>query len=200
MFPDVRSDEVRLKQVLLNILGNAVKFTERGSIKISILQTKHAGTPSISYGFQVTDSGIGISKEAKNNLFLPFSQADASMTRRFGGTGLGLVLSRKIAQALGGDLVLVDSQLGQGSTFLATFAVDLAEPRDDAATNVVNPAGASSIVKSSDLSLSNKRILVVEDSSDNRALLRLYLKPERASVSFVENGLDAVEIITTGAI
>ena len=106
------SDPVRIRQILTNIVGNALKFTDRGHVELSVAYEN----PILK--FTVKDTGVGISKLQENHLFQPFSQADTSTTRRFGGTGLGLVLSRRISEALGGHLNLVRSSENTGSTFV----------------------------------------------------------------------------------
>ena len=118
----LKSDPTRLRQVLINLLGNALKFTERGQVKlvVSTAAELSEGAP-VTVHFDVEDSGIGISKEQASKLFSAFSQADASTSRRFGGTGLGLMLSRKLAEAMGGSLKLLRSEPGQGSTFRFTL-------------------------------------------------------------------------------
>lgn len=114
--PTVMGDEGRLRQVLVNLIGNALKFTPAGGVEVAVIYTEAGAT------FRVTDTGIGISPDAQTRLFSPFMQADTSMTRRFGGTGLGLAISSHLVALMGGQLT-VTSQEGQGSTF--AFAVAL---------------------------------------------------------------------------
>lgn len=121
----VISDPTRLRQILINVIGNAVKFTERGFVQI--VSSFQPDGKSGKLSFRVEDTGVGISNEQAARLFQPFVQADNSMTRRFGGTGLGLSLSRKLAQAMGGDVILADSKMGSGSTFLCSIQVNLAD-------------------------------------------------------------------------
>ncbi len=122
----VITDPMRLRQIMVNIVGNAVKFTDRGGIKVwtRVLKKDSIGSKAM-LEIQVQDTGIGISKEQSKRLFQPFVQGDNSTTRRYGGTGLGLSLSQKLAQVLGGDLILSDSQIGKGSTFICTIAIEL---------------------------------------------------------------------------
>jgi PAS domain S-box-containing protein len=117
----IETDPARLRQILLNIVGNAVKFTDEGKVSVRTVRQEPA-TPGVRplLAFLVRDTGRGMSPEELARLFRPFSQADASTTRRYGGTGLGLVLSRQLARALGGDVVLVESAPGKGSTFAVT--------------------------------------------------------------------------------
>ena len=116
----IHTDGNRLRQVIVNLVGNAVKFTENGSIRIgvSFLPQWRSGQPAVSV--EVTDTGIGIRQEALACLFEPFTQAESSTTRKYGGTGLGLAISRQIVTALGGELT-VESAPGEGSTFTVTI-------------------------------------------------------------------------------
>ena len=117
------SDPIRFKQILLNIIGNAVKFTVKGEVKVLVKSTPANSKLHIV----VSDTGIGIASEQVNKLFQPFSQADIAIAHQYGGTGLGLVISRKLARALGGDVVLVESKQGVGSTFEITVGLESAK-------------------------------------------------------------------------
>ena len=140
----VRGDPSRLRQMLLNLLGNAVKFTERGSVRLSV--ALEGGTPEAPMlRVTVTDTGIGIKREALTRLFAPFSQADGSMTRRYGGTGLGLAITRQLAELMGGR-VGVDSIEGRGSAFWFTAQFAAAEPREAAGPLSLPLAGLSVLV------------------------------------------------------
>ncbi len=114
--PPILSDPTRLRQIMINLVGNAVKFTETGGIRLLLSQTPGRGAAPPHLAIDVIDSGIGMAPEVLSRLFSPFAQADASMSRRFGGTGLGLAISRRLARLLGGDIT-VTSTLGKGSTF-----------------------------------------------------------------------------------
>ena len=116
----ILTDDNRLRQAVLNLVGNAVKFTEQGSVRIvaTFLSQGLNGQPAVR--IEIIDTGIGIREEVIPNLFQPFSQADSTISQKFGGTGLGLAISRQIAQMLGGDLA-VSSVFGQGSTFTLTI-------------------------------------------------------------------------------
>ncbi len=111
----LKSDAHRVRQILINLIGNAIKFTEKGSVTVHCHIEDIAG--SSNFVIDVTDTGIGLTEQERFKLFKPFEQANASLSRRFGGTGLGLDLSRKLAQALGGDLSLLSSEKGIGSIF-----------------------------------------------------------------------------------
>ena len=137
----IRTDPTRLRQILVNLLVNAVKFTERGEVRLTICCPRvSAGAPRLQ--FIISDTGIGISPEQIGELFQPFTQGDPSSTRRFGGTGLGLAISRRLARALGGDIEVV-SELGRGSRFTLTIASGpLPDPRTSAAAQAGSTADA----------------------------------------------------------
>lgn len=175
---EISSDETRLKQVLTNLLSNALKFTSAGAVTLS---ARSAATPDgrISLSFAVADSGIGISDAQRERLFKPFSQGDSSITRKYGGSGLGLALSRAIAETLGGSLELSRSSSG-GAEFTFTVPVKTASL----------PVAAAPVDVAS---LKGRRVLLVDDSPDNRALLSLMLKKAEASVDVAVDGDDGVQ-------
>ncbi len=195
----IHTDGNRIRQVLINLLGNAVKFTENGRIRIevSFLPQWRAGRPAVCV--EVVDTGIGIGREALPRLFQPFTQAESSTTRKFGGTGLGLAISRQIVAALGGELT-VRSAPGQGSTFTVALptgdiaGVSLLESpgeiicENDAGARWTPGAGL----------LRGVKILLAEDSLDNQDLLRTILGSVGAEVEVVENGRLAVARARTG--
>ena len=160
--PDaVIGDPIRLRQVMLNLLGNAVKFTERGEVSLQIrCLSKEA--EQITLKCEVQDTGIGISKEIQHRLFTAFSQADSSMTRRFGGTGLGLAIVRQLVQLMGGE-VGIESRPGHGSTFWFTMQLRY-KPRHQSGETV------------SSQSLAGTKILIVDDNATNRFILESQLK------------------------
>lgn len=176
-----RSDFVRLKQILLNVVGNAIKFTENGRIKVSI-ESGQAGENRSRLIFRMSDTGIGLEAAQIEKLFKPFSQADASTKRLYGGSGLGLVISRQFARAMGGDLILEKSAPGEGSTFLLTILAKNVETKT-AAIDAPSPTGAPE-----SLDLRGKRILMVDDILDNRILLQHYLKATGATLVPLESG------------
>lgn len=189
----IRTDPTRLRQILWNLVGNAVKFTEAGEIRVVVrLQNGGPGLLSVD----VIDTGVGIADEHQHELFKPFSQADASMSRRFGGTGLGLALSRRLARLLGGDVELIESSPGKGSTFRLTLRVETVEANsNDAIAQVVG----SETKDGEDLesgALSGRRILLAEDGPDTSRLLTLLMRRAGAEVVTVENGLDALRLGT----
>ncbi|EAQ81926.1 CHASE domain-containing protein [Blastopirellula marina] len=178
----IHSDSTRLKQALFNLVGNAIKFTQNGVVKV-IAECDFAHEQMI---FQVIDSGIGMSPEQLEQIFQPFRQADASTTRKFGGTGLGLTITKQIAELLGGD-VRVESQSGVGSSFTLRVATGdltktpLRSSRDNAAAESQSVAAASTV----DI---EGRILFVEDGPDNRKLISFILRKAGADVTIAENG------------
>lgn len=179
---ELRTDSTRLNQILVNLLSNALKFTERGAIRLSLAAEKRGANDWLLV--EIEDSGLGISEENKAQLFKTFSQGDSSITRRFGGSGLGLALSRQLARALGGDLTLTKSQLGVGTT----FALSIPVRRDDGATHTID--GRPAKVRDS---LDNVRVLLVEDSVDNQILISTFLNKARAVVETANNGEEGVE-------
>ncbi len=170
-------DPVRLKQVLTNLLSNAVKFTEHGEIEIKVLYNEI--TPTLGeYSFSVRDTGIGISEEQKKKLFQSFSQGDSSTTRKYGGTGLGLVISNLLVEKMGSKIEL-ESTLGEGSTF--SFTVQFPIQKDPS--------------KEVENQIEVKRVLVVDDNAQNRLILKDTL--EFWGIEFVgcDNGLDCLKIL-----
>ncbi|MCF7837091.1 MAG: response regulator [Candidatus Marinimicrobia bacterium] len=175
-------DPLRLRQILINLLNNAVKFTERGSVRLAVRGKRVASGCQVE--FTVQDTGIGIPPEKVDRLFRPFSQVDASTSRRFGGTGLGLVISQRLATLMDGQIT-VESQPGAGTTF--RLEVQLANPEAIAAAPVPSAAKRQA---ARDL-----RILVAEDNPVNRQVVGLLLERLGHGCSFVENGQQAVEAV-----
>jgi PAS domain S-box-containing protein len=188
----VLSDPTRIRQILTNILGNAIKFTERGRIGLAIEYADHR------IKFTVEDTGLGISEAQRANLFQPFTQADVSTTRKYGGTGLGLVLTRRLCEALGGEFGLVRSEIGVGSVFVATLHVDIPEPSEMIPAAAVHFAAATERRARIDQELAGQKILVVEDSPDNQILFRLILEEAGAEVTIAGDGLAGVEAAFAG--
>ena len=152
----VRGDPTRVRQVLTNLIGNAIKFTDEGEVVVRAVATP-ADDNAVRVEFAVRDTGIGISREQLASIFQEFTQADASMTRRFGGTGLGLAIARKLVTLMGGELS-VESEVGKGSTFAFALAFPVEAPSARAATTGV--------------SLGSRRVLIVDDNETNRRILR----------------------------
>ena len=196
----VASDPLRLRQIVMNLIGNAIKFTSSGTITVGLRMTQSGGAnPSHAIEIAVRDSGIGIAPDALAQLFEPFSQADDSMTRRFGGTGLGLTISRRLARMLGGDIT-VASRPGEGSTFLVRLAISADESRDPIHTRPIQtskPAARSEIEAAHEESpLRGRRILLAEDGPDNQRLIAFHLRRAGAEVDIVSDGQNAVRSAT----
>jgi PAS domain S-box-containing protein len=189
--PDVViTDSTRVRQILINIVGNAIKFTDKGSVKVSTRFITNMDGRSFLQ-FQVTDTGLGIGPESAEKIFRPFSQADTSTTRIYGGTGLGLPLARKLARALGGDVRLTSSEPGKGSSFTIEIEVEVPIRSEwisqvDADESEPPSAAASTSV------LNGKRILLVEDAEDNQFLITQFLSRTGAIVDIANNGREGV--------
>ena len=186
----VLTDPLRLRQVLVNLVGNAIKFTDQGEVCIAVRLTTDHGRLGLC--FDVTDTGIGMNEEQIGKLFKPFSQVDTSSTRKYGGTGLGLCISKRLAEALGGKIE-VRSEPGKGSTFSVTIDPGRRTGRDDTAC----PRGPAQSAAISDCGsrrqdCSARPILLAEDSLDNQQLIALLLTDAGARVTAVENGQLAV--------
>jgi CheY-like chemotaxis protein/nitrogen-specific signal transduction histidine kinase len=176
--PDVptiaRGDPGRLRQILLNLAGNALKFTHEGGVTVRV--SASPGTPGrVLLRVEVVDTGIGISPEAQARLFVPFSQADTSTTRRYGGTGLGLVVCKRLTEAMGGEIG-VESAPGRGSTFWFTLAI-----------------GVGKAAASSHAALRSRRVLVIDDQAVARAALREQLQAWGVVVDEAATGPSALE-------
>jgi len=174
-------DEHRFRQVLMNLLNNAIKFTGAGFVKI---KANHE-SDSNSLVFDVVDSGIGMSESEQARIFQPFTQANPSLSRRFGGSGLGLHLSKSIAEAMGGELGLHQSGPNQGSTFRFVLPNVLVQSQTAATQEDIDTIRFEDDKK--------MRVLLVEDSSDNRMLVKHFLKSENVELSFASNGRDGAE-------
>ena len=175
-------DSLRLSQVLTNLLGNAIKFSEPGGvIKLGIRSTEPRGNGRVSLQFSVHDTGIGLSKEQITRLFQPFSQADSSTTRRYGGTGLGLVISRRLVEAMGGELI-VESEPGAGSTF--SFVLSL-------------PIGPEARRSTDCPDISGARILIVDDQKEARVVMRELLQFCGFSTNEAASGEEAIRMVVT---
>ncbi len=181
-------DPLRLKQVFLNLIGNAIKFTEKGSVVVAIDDIIAENTKSLTYFFSVKDSGIGLSKEQCNRLFNAFAQADASTTRKYGGTGLGLIISKRIVEMMQGR-IWVESEEGQGATFKFTATFDL-----DMNTYEENPAIYSEEHIEIEETLLGK-ILLVEDNPINQIIAMELLTHKGHSVDIAQNGQEAIEML-----
>ncbi|MGD8451834.1 MAG: PAS domain S-box protein [Phycisphaerae bacterium] len=189
----IQTDPTRLRQILINILGNAFKFTELGSVTLIV----RLGPDRTTIEFDIVDTGIGMTQAQTATLFEPFTQADTSAARRFSGTGLGLAISRRLAQLLGGDVILVETQRGRGSRFRATVATGSLTGVPMITDGFLGAAPARPNVapadESSPLPLGGLRILLAEDGPDNQRLIAHLLCRAGAEVVVVDNGQLALE-------
>jgi signal transduction histidine kinase/DNA-binding response OmpR family regulator len=186
----IQSDPTRLRQILINVIGNGIKFTEAGWVRLVVrLLNGNSADPQLC--FEVTDSGIGMSREQLSRLFKPFAQADSSTTRRFGGTGLGLSISKRFAEMLGGRMT-VESSLGRGTQFVVQIPTgDLSRTSMiERCTEAMDESGPAMPEAGQRL---HGRILLVDDGPENRDLLSYYLRQAGADVTLAENGLIGVE-------
>jgi PAS domain S-box-containing protein len=187
--PDrIISDATRIRQLLVNIIGNAVKFTHEGGVDVLISRTK-IDSVSSKINIRVNDSGIGMSEDERSRIFRPFVQADNSTTRKFGGTGLGLVISKRFAEALEGTIAIENTHSGRGTSFVISFTVQEHIPP---ATQM--PKTQSSAPQT-DSFLTGYRVLAADDSPDNRVLIRRILQKYGAEVEIAENGLEAYQAV-----
>ncbi|WP_158265173.1 response regulator [Blastopirellula marina] len=192
----IMTDATRLRQILINLIGNAIKYTDEGTVS---LRTRliDIGSETPHLEFEVIDSGIGMSDEEMQRVFLPFEQANTSMSRKYGGTGLGLSISIRLTELLGGSL-RCESNPGHGSVFRFTIGTgDLASVKISNCADDMNwvPTSGSS-VPSSPLAVAG-RILLVEDGPDNQRLLRLILEKAGADVTIASDGRDGVDLVLT---
>lgn len=176
----VEGDPLRLAQILTNLLSNAIKFTEQGEVRLTVTRENN------SVLFIVTDSGIGMTDEQMSRLFQAFEQADGSTTRKFGGTGLGLAISRELALMMGGD-ISVESRLGIGSKFC--LRLPLPETYSPSLNHEMEVAASGP-------RLTGVRVLAADDVEINRFILEDLLTHEGASITFAENGLEALQLLT----
>ena len=182
-------DPLRLRQVLVNLVGNAIKFTERGTVRM--LVSCAGGTDTQAWlRLAVEDTGIGIASEAQARLFQPFSQAVGSTTRKYGGTGLGLAISRRLVQLMGGDIQLA-SVAGQGSTF--SFQIEVPVAEDLAGESTV--AAQTPAVPSTDL---GARVLLVEDNEVNQRVAGHLLRRAGCTMDVAANGEIALAMLAAG--
>lgn len=188
--PDIiETDPTRFRQILINLIGNAIKFTDHGHVTTTA-QWLESGI----FQLHVEDTGIGITPEQKEKLFKPFAQADTSTTRRYGGSGLGLILAKELSQALGGDLTLFDSALQIGSVFTCTI-------KPYSAIWNANPVAKIPVTLKKipvQPSLDNTKILVIDDSEDNRFLITRLLQTSGAFTAEADNGESGIDLAMHG--
>ena len=191
----IKSDSNRLRQILINLVANAIKFTEDGHVRV-VTRLSDGNSAEPKMHFEVTDTGIGMSEEQMTNLFKPFSQVDSSATRRFGGTGLGLAISKRLAEMLGGD-ISVRSSPGKGSTFTLTISTGSLE----GVKLIDGPTETECHAQQDDKSPVQHdtkldcRILLAEDGPDNQRIISFLLKKAGAEVTVANNGQVALDCV-----
>jgi len=203
----IQSDPTRLRQILVNLAGNAIKFTQSGSIRL-VTSVVGLDSDNPTMQFEVIDAGMGIAPEQLATLFQPFVQADTSTTRKFGGSGLGLAISKRLAEKLGGDLI-VESRPGRGSLFRVTVSTGpldgvkmIADPLSATILDTEGAAGScprgAAQAEACGSPKLDCRILLVEDSPDNQRLISHVLNKAGAEVTVVENGELAADAALAG--
>ncbi|MBN1345087.1 MAG: CHASE domain-containing protein [Phycisphaerae bacterium] len=193
----ILTDPTRLREIFFNLIGNAIKFTETGGVRIVTRSVKgDDGKPERVIQFDVIDTGIGIQPDQMDRLFEPFQQADSSLTRKFGGTGLGLAISRRLARMLGGDIT-VRSRPNEGSTFTVTIAsgdlTDVQWLESPSCVLSVEAAIETGAQPPTTIELTGRRVLLAEDGPDNQRLISFHLRRAGCEVTLAENGQAAVE-------
>lgn len=178
-------DSFRLQQVLMNLTSNALKFTTKGNVHVAV-SLQNANADAVELQFEVRDTGIGLSPEQTEELFSAFSQADMSTARKYGGTGLGLLISRQLAELMGGH-VWVESAVGVGSSFFLTTSFDRGEVPESIETAEYEAAPIDA------KRLQGRRILVVEDNEFNQDVIQEVLEQWGIEVSICENGFEALQ-------
>jgi len=184
----VNTDVARVQQILKNLLSNAFKFTEQGKVSLKISKSTSRGEEALS--FAVSDTGIGISKDKQGLIFEAFQQADGTTNRKYGGTGLGLTISRQIAQLLGGN-ILVSSEPGQGSTF--TLTIPMKYQHQEGVVAPSSPLVAAPKALPVDADFSTKKVLVIDDDMRNIFAITVILERKGMEVIYAENGKAGIE-------
>ena len=180
----VIGDEARIRQILLNLISNAIKFTKRGGVTLDVTGGQMSAEPA-SVKFVVRDTGIGMSPEALTHLFSEFWQADTSISRQFGGTGLGMAISHRLAKAMGGSIT-AESILGEGTTFSVILPVELP------AENAIPTTAQDSEYTDGNFSFAGRHILLVEDNPTNQKIAKTILVRTGIKIDTANNGVEAV--------
>lgn len=194
----ILTDATRFRQILMNMVGNAIKFTQRGSVAVEVELDARDGAEILTV--DVVDTGMGVRPEDAERLFLPFEQADASSTRRFGGSGLGLAISRRFAELLGGDVFLAESHPGTGSRF--RFELPVQAPgglRLVAHDSLWTSPSREQTPREDSLPALQGRVLLAEDGPDNQRLLAHHLRSFGLDICLASNGQEAIDLVLNAA-
>lgn len=184
------SDPIRVKQILLNIVGNAIKFTSKGKVQVDVT-IESVSESQDKLTIVVQNDGIGITKEQAARLFQPFEQAEVTVKRKFGGSGLGLVISRQLAQAMGGDVILLKSEVDVGTEFQITLLLERSKLIESQNVGILKTTFEAAEITAN---FQGKLILAVDDARDNLVLLEMFLRGTNAKITLAKNGLEAVEL------
>jgi signal transduction histidine kinase/DNA-binding response OmpR family regulator len=179
---NIIGDDTRLRQVLINLVGNSLKFTSAGEVYVGVRLLQNFEDGAILLEFEVRDTGIGIPADKLNRLFKAFSQADSSTTRKYGGTGLGLAISEKLVRLMGGE-IRVESQEGAGATF--SFSIRVERGKHEQQKNIPFPLTP----------VRDKTVLVVDDNATNRTILNRLLLQWKLRPLLAANGKDALQLL-----
>ena len=198
--PDlILTDPTRLRQILLNIIGNAIKFTSKGTVTLRLHWHKSCDFEDGTLSFRICDTGVGIEAAQAEKLFQPFMQVDSSTTRKFGGTGLGLALSRQFAEAMNGYVILESSEPQKGSIFLCEIKTQYTkDSKMESSLLEKNIEPSRPFADNDHQILAGVKILVVDDAPDNQVLISRFLKSAGAEVEIAENGVEGVEMAMAG--
>jgi len=190
----INSDQKRLKQILFNIIGNAIKFTAEGHVELIATFSKKSN----KLIFTINDTGIGISKKNQKRLFKPFEQGDDSVSRIYGGTGLGLMISRSIARGLGGNLIIVETRENVGTTFEIKVDVGMVDGVEYISSLGERSSSSDQEIEELEIDLTGKKVLIVDDAKENVRLFYAYLKEVGADSQMAYGGQEAVDKFKAG--
>jgi CheY-like chemotaxis protein/anti-sigma regulatory factor (Ser/Thr protein kinase) len=183
---------MRLKQIIINLIGNAIKFTPKGEVEVIVSKVE----PGDELKIKVSDTGVGIPDHKRSSLFKAFEQVDTSSKRLHQGTGLGLVLSKELAQAMGGDVDLEESIEGKGSTFCLSLPCEVYKGEEVVESLSVNIVKDKELTEPADLpSLIGIAVLVVDDAKENARLFKMYLQDAGATVHVAHSGDECIAIV-----